>query len=358
MRHSVRCVTGILAVFLSATVWPDDDGVSAPVQATHRAMGTEFILTLYAAGQESDAGAKRGDAASTLALHGFARDAFEEIDRIEDLITTWRPESQVSYLNRRAADGPVRVSPEVVRLLEASRRYFDETGGAFDCTVGPLSRLYGLYDERGRLPADEEIAGVLPRIGMDLVWIDRDTREISFKRAGVEVDFGGIGKGFAVDRVVELLRARGVTRALVDGGTSSVFALGAPPGEDGWTVRVRHPYNSEAAVAEIVLRDESLSTSGCYDLRVVDGVAICNIFDPRTGLPRRGMLSATVIAPSAMQTDALSTAFLVMGVEEARKFCVDHPDVQAIMVPETPNGDPAVVWIGERFSPAKDGSTR
>jgi thiamine biosynthesis lipoprotein len=122
-------------------------------------------------------------------------------------------------------------------------------------------------------------------------------------------------------------------------------------------VRVRDPYNRNDALAEVVLRDESLSTSGCYDLDEVDGVQICNIFDPRTGLPRHGMLSATVIASSATQTDALSTGFLVMGVEEARAFCASHPNVRAIMVPESPDNEPAPVWIGEQQSPSKHGST-
>lgn len=341
----VRAAAIALTVLYGAHV--QASGALAPVSATHRAMGTEFTLTIYAEDGT-------GDAAR---LHAVNQAVFAEIDRIEALITTWQPDSQVSYLNRHAAESPVRVNVDVLDILIASRTYFEQTGGAFDCTVGPLSRLYGLYDENGRVPSDSEIADALMKVGSEKIDIDRAAAKVSFKTAGVELDFGGIGKGFAIDRAVEILRKHDVTRALIDGGTSTVFALGAPPGEDGWTVRVRHPYNRDDALAEVVLRDESLSTSGCYDLVVVDGVQVCNIFDPRTGLPRHGMLSATAIAPTATETDALSTAFLVMGVEEVREFQQRHPRVRAIMVPESPGDDPAPVWIGEIASPTKHGST-
>jgi thiamine biosynthesis lipoprotein len=328
----------------------------APVSATHRAMGTEFVLTVYPPDGDSTADANRLAAAAR--LHTVSTEVFAEIDLIEDLLTTWRSESQVSYVNRHAAEGPVRVNVDVFEVLVASQTYYSQTNGAFDPTVGPLSRLYGLYDEEGRLPTKADVADVMPRIGMNFVKIDRQARTVSFHRPGIELDFGGIGKGYAVDKAVEIIQRHGVTRALVDAGSSSIVALGAPPGERGWTVRVRDPYNSANTLAKVVLNGESLSTSGCYDLDKVDGTPICNIFDPRTGRPKTGMLSATVIGLTATYTDALSTGFLVMGVDETRAFCKEHPEIRAILVPEPPDGDPVPIWIGDGEAPWENGSTK
>ncbi len=344
----VRCAVVAAWIYGCIATASSSDESHVAVSRTHRAMGTEFVITVYA--RESDPDAK--------ALGPLLDEVFEEIDRIEALITTWRPDSQVMYLNRNAAERSVRVSSDVIQLVLESRRYFDQTGGAFDCSIGPLSRLYGLYDEKGRQPPEHEIATALGRIGMEKVRADVAASTVAFDTPGMELEFGGIGKGFAVDRAIDLLKRRGISRALVDGGTSSLYALGAPPGERGWTVRIRHPYNSEDALAEVVLKDESLSTSGCYDLDEVDGRPVCNIFDPRTGRPLRGMLSASAIAPTATQSDALSTGFLVMGIDETRAFRVRHPEVRAILVPETPGAELAPVWIGDGEPPWNHGSTQ
>ncbi len=318
---------------------------SAPLTRTHAAMATEFTITAYP---------RKGETAAHLGA--LLDEVFADVDELEALISEWKPESQTTYVNRHAAEGPVRVAPVLMTLLVAAQDLHHRSGGAFDVTVGPLSELYGFYKKKGHLPSSEELSAAMQKVGMDKVTLDQMASTVAFSRPGMRLDLGGIGKGYAVDRAVAKLKAHGVTRALLSAGTSSLYAIGAPPGEPGWTVRIRHPYNEGQAVAELRLRDESLSTSGCYgNLPVVDGVRICNIFDPRTGQARHGVASASAIAATATETDALGKVFLILGVDEARRFCEREPSVRAVIVPETAGDTLKPVWIGRDNSERDQG---
>jgi thiamine biosynthesis lipoprotein len=208
-------------------------------------------------------------------------------------------------------------------------------------------RQYGFYDDKVEVPGAVVLARTLTLVGMDKVHVDRQKSTVSFEREGMRLDFGGIGKGLALDRAVKILRGYGVERALLHGGTSTVYALGAPPGEPGWKVGIRHPYNNGEHVAEVVLCDESLSTSGCYG----GGANICDVLDPRTGQPVVDTLSATAIAPSATLTDALSTSFLVLGLDGTRRYCESGDGVRAIVVPASTDRQISVEWI--RFNESR-----
>jgi thiamine biosynthesis lipoprotein len=301
-----------------------EDVTKLQATVTHAAMGTEFSFTLYA--REGDTG--------TDAVVQIAEEAFGAIDALEARISRWRPDSQTSYLNNRAAKEAVRVAPDIRDLIVYAEQVYEESGGAFDPTVGPLIQLWGFYKGEGRLPTDDELGEALSKVGMDKVVVDESERTVRFKMDGIMLDFGGIGKGLALDRAAQALRDYGVTSAVLHAGTSSVVAIGAPPGEAGWTVRIRNPYNQEEYIDEVVLRDESLSTSGSYEkFFELDGKKYCHIFDPRTGRPVEGILSATVLAETGTMTDALSTAFFVMGEDTVRDYCGDHPEIRAVIVP-------------------------
>jgi thiamine biosynthesis lipoprotein len=279
----------------------------------------------------------------------IARLAFEAVDDIESRISSWKSDSQTARINNRAAAEPVPVAADVIELLEASKAIHKATDGAFDVTVGPLSRLYGLYEGEGRAPSDAEIAAALKVVGADKIRIDKRDQTVSFKKAGMELDFGGIGKGFALDRAAEIMREHGVRSALLHGGKSTVLAIGAPPGRTGWTVDIRHPYNAQDAIERVEIRDASVSTSGCYgEMLTADGQSVCNILDPRTGRPVETMLSATAICATATESDALSTAFLVMGPEDVEKYCRRHREVSAVVVVRPEEGEPVARWIGDR----------
>ena len=193
----------------------------------------------------------------------------------------------------------------------------------------PLSRRWGFLKSEGRQPSACSVDAPTTVVGMNRVRLDSATRTVSFAVAGIELNLGAIGKGHAVDRLGVVLRRRGVTRALVSAGGSSVLAVGGD--ESGWTVDLTSP-QLDSRIARVRLRDAALGTSGAGEQYIVaDGVRHGHVFDPRTGRPSRGVLSASVVARDAETADALSTAFLVGGVDLARRYCQRHPHILALV---------------------------
>jgi len=286
-------------------------------EAAHQAMGTEFTLVAY------------GDDPRHLAAVG--NEVFEEIDRLEGQMSIYKPKSELSIINRTAASRSVCVEPKLFELLVNAVDHSQSTGGAFDVTAGPLMKTWGFFRGKGRVPAGSEIAQVLRRVGYRHLHLKRAERTIRFDVEGLEVDLGAIGKGYAVDRAVDVLRRYGITRALVSSGTSSLYALGAPPGARAWSISLRNPYDSEKAANVIYLRNCSLSTSGNYEKFFKLGAkTYAHILNPSTGKPVENMLAAIVLAPYACDADALSTAFYVMGVERSREYLATHRDLMAL----------------------------
>jgi thiamine biosynthesis lipoprotein len=259
-----------------------------------------------------------------------ARHALDEVDRLEDQLTIFRDSSEVSFINRRAADGPVRVEESLFSLLLLCRELCSETGGAFDITSGPLSRCWGFLRRQGRIPEADEIEEARALVGGDKLLFDCEARSIRFARPGVEINLGSIGKGYALDRVAAMMGRR-VRAALLCAGSSSIRAIGG--GNDGWTVGVRHPVNKERRMAVARLRDAALSTSGGEEqFFEYGGKRYGHIIDPRTGWSADATASVTVIAQSAAVTDALATAFYVGGPELAAGYCDSHPGVMVLML--------------------------
>lgn len=295
------------------------------LKVSRRAMATTFEIILI------------GDDREFLAAAG--QEALDEVERLEEQLSVYIPTSEVSWINVRAAWEPVRVEPRLFDLLQRALLFCAETQGAFDITAGPLVKAWGFYRQQGVVPSAETIAQTLEYVGMRHVMLDEENCTVRFDRAGVEINLGSIGKGYAVDRAAVVLRNLGVETALIHGGYSTIYALGAPPDTDGWVIGIRHPLDEEQHVSTVTLRDQALSTSGSYEqFFEVDGKRYSHILDPRTGYPAQGMLSSTVITASATESDALSTAFFVLGEEGARAYCAQHPAVWAVLVPETSVG--------------------
>jgi thiamine biosynthesis lipoprotein len=283
-------------------------------EASHDAMGTEFTIVAY--GRDAKF------------LGEVVNQAFEEIDRLDAQMSNYKPESEISALNREAARQAVMVEPALFALIQDSLRYSRETNGAFDITVGPLMRAWGFFRGQGRVPTRGELAQVMERIGYGHVHLDAERREVRFDRQGIELDLGGIAKGYAVDRAVGILRENGVTAALVSSGTSSLYALGAPPGERGWKVNIRDPFEARKVGDVVWLKNYSLSASGSYEkFFTVGGKTYAHIMDPRTGRPVENMLSSAVLAPQTTESDALSTAFFVLGPEAGRGYLAAHTNL-------------------------------
>jgi thiamine biosynthesis lipoprotein len=263
----------------------------------------------------------------------IASDALDRIHPLEAQMTVYRAESELSQLNRRAAAEPVQVEAELFRLLIQARDISRETAGAFDPTSGPLIALWRRCRSEGRIPHEGEIAHALSVTGMSHVQFDEGEMTIGFDRRGVELNLGAIGKGHAVDRAAAFLVQEGVDEWLFHGGYSSVLVRGDHAGHRGWPVGIRNPLLPHERLATILLRDQSLSTSGSnVQYFRYEGKRYGHILDPRTGWPCDELLSVTVIAPTAAVADALSTAFFVGGVENALRYCDNHPQIGAIFI--------------------------
>ena len=275
----------------------------------------------------------------TRSAHVLADTALDEIDRLEAQLTVYRDDSEVSRLNARAAETPVVVDENLFGLLARARHFHSQTEGAFDIAVGALIRAWGFYRRKGRVPTDAERAAALAKIGMQHVHLDPDRRSVAFAKPGVEINLGSIGKGHALDQVVQRLHRQGrVKSMLIHGGHSSIFALGHEPGKrDGWSIGLLDPDDSTKRLAVLRLRDRGLGASAAtYQHFVHEGRRLGHILDPRTGWPAEGMRLAAVTAPTAAEADALATAFFILGADRARAYCATRPRIGALLLPEAP----------------------
>jgi thiamine biosynthesis lipoprotein len=287
------------------------------------AMGSTYSIALY--GQDR------------VRMEAAADAAFDEVRRLDDLLSNYKPDSEWSEVNQLAAVRPVKVSPELFRLLGECVRYSRESEGAFDITVGPLMKVWGFYKGSGHLPHKPEIQTALARVGYRHIHLDEAAQTVRFDRAGVEMDPGGVGKGYAVDRMVDALKRNGVAIAFVAGSDSSIYGMGAPPDQPkGWQVKIKDPWDQRKTVAEVWLKDASMSTSGSYEKFFrAEGKIYAHIMDPRTGYPARGSVSVSVIAPRTVDSEVWAKPYYVNGRQWAVKhrpkdfevfFCEDRPD--------------------------------
>ena len=269
-----------------------------------------------------------------------AQAALDEADRLESVMTIFRDSSELSRLNRDAHERPLPASPELFTLLEECAALSEATDGAFDITSTPLSRCWGFLRRAGRLPRPGEIEATRDLVGMHLVELDTENHSVHFRRDGVSLNLGAIGKGFALDRLAVLLRQRGVRQALVSAGSSSLLATGGTARP--WEIDLRSMTSGER-LARLFVATGAVGTSGAGEqFFEVDGVRYGHVIDPRTGWPAAGILSASVIARRAATADALSTAFLIGGLELAESYCASHENVLAIVTPDDETRRPVV----------------
>lgn len=293
-------------------------------------MGTVFAIHLYAENEPE-------------AL-SFFEVAFEEVERLEETLSKFRPSSEISRINRLAASQPVTTDPEVFSLIDRSLRYSEQTAGAFDITVGPLMRTWGFFRAEGHFPHTDELNAARERTGFEKIVLDPSTRTIRFAIPGMELDLGAIGKGYGVDRAVEILHEAGSNAALVVAGSSTVYALGAPPEEDGWKVHVPDPVDRTRKISTVKLRDQAISTSGSYErFFELDSRRYCHVMDPRTGMPVEGVLQSTLIGSEGAMTDAISNALFVLGVE-GKALLSKFEDFSALSVLTDDHGPRILKW--------------
>ena len=281
------------------------------------AMATRFELVLY------------GD--EPVRLRAAGEQALQEIERLESQLSFYRPDSEVSWINSRAAEAPVRIDPRLFYLLSRCANLTRKTCGAFDVTVGPLMRLWGFAGGSPRIAPPSELAKVRNAVGMKNVELCEESFTVRFNQRGVELDLGGYGKGYAIERAIDILKENGVKSALLHGGTSSIFALGTPPLESGWKIGLSAPFD-DGEKSTVELHNTGLSVSAAHGKWFnLDGCMYGHVLDPRTGSPARGGLAAAVTGPSPSDCEALSTALLVLGQSWLPAMRASFPDYKAFI---------------------------
>ncbi|MEZ6100313.1 MAG: FAD:protein FMN transferase [Pirellulaceae bacterium] len=294
----------------------------ATFRLTRRAMACEFGVFIPYSRQRNDMAA--------------AVDALNLIDQLEDQLTVYREHSEVCHINREAAQEYVEVEPRLFQLFVRAQELFTETAGAFDITSGTLTKGWGFYRRQGRVPTADELSQARLRVGMDRVELDGTKQRIRFCVPGMELNLGGIGKGYALDRAMELLRANGVKQVLLHGGRSSVLAAGNPTSEaehGGWQVELRHPQRPDRRLGRFHLIDQALGTSGHANQYFYhQSKRYGHILDPRTGVPADGLLSCSVVAPDATTADAVATGLFVMSMTDVESFARAHPELGIVAV--------------------------
>jgi FAD:protein FMN transferase len=326
LRHLLLSST--FAFIVLAT--PTDTTKPLRIETTISAMGGAFSIVAF--GPDANV------------LRSATEAAGEEVQRLEQLMSNYIAESEWSEINRNGNRGPVRVSRETIELIEACKGYHRVSGGTFDITVGPLMKVWGFYKGSGRLPHRAEIRTALAHIGSDFLEVDSRENTVRFRRDGMNIDPGGIGKGYAVDRAAAILREYGIKSAMISAARSSILAIGTPPNETGWRVQIRDPKDANKVAQEVVLRDQSMSTSGNYEkFFYASGKMYSHIMDPRTGFPAQGMLSVSVIAPRCIDSEAWTKPIYIQGRAWAETHlpqgfraytCEDRPAVRGPFGPQ------------------------
>lgn len=263
-------------------------------------MATRFELVMYG----SDPGR----------LRAAGEEALQEIERCEEQLSFYRSGSEISCLNRQAALKPVKVEPRLFRLLQHCAELAHATEGAFDISIGPLMRAWHFVGNSGSLADPSDLVAARALVGMAQIEFDEDDFTVYFKRPGIEIDLGGYGKGYAIERAIDLLCESGIKSAILHGGTSSVKTIGTPPEKAFWEITLGGALADAAAPTTLKLANEALSVSAVHGKSfMADGKEYGHVLDPRSAKPVDGAKAAAVVGPSAEECEALSTALMVLG---------------------------------------------
>lgn len=270
--------------------------------------------------------------------------ALDEMERMDRIMSNYKDDSELSLLNKKAAKSSVPCDKELLDVIKISQYYSELSEGAFDITISPIVALWGFFDEKGHIPSDKEIEDILPAVSYKNIVIDdkragsKDLCTISYKNDQTQIDLGGIGKGYAVDKAMEIMKKFDIDNACVNlGGNISV--LGAPAGKNVWKVGVQHPRDSNEILGYLELKNEATATSGDYErFFEIQGKRYSHIIDPRTGKPVSGVMATTIVAPKGTEVDALSTSVFVLGPEKGLKLIGKIPGAGALIMYEGKDG--------------------
>ncbi len=274
-------------------------------------------------------------------------ESLDEMERMDRIMSNYKKDSELSRLNKKAGKAPVPCNGELLDVIEQSQYYSELSGGAFDITVSPVVALWGFFREKGHVPPDKEIEKVLPAVSYKNIVVNKsnDTKKpatISFKNTQTQIDLGAIGKGYAVDKALEIIRKYGISNGCINLG-GNIYVLGTPPGKNAWKIGVQHPRNSGEILGYLELKNEATATSGDYErFFEFNGKRYSHIINPQTGRPVSGTIATTIVAPMGTEVDALSTSVFVLGHEKGMELIKKIPNAEAMIAYEEKDGKIAI----------------
>lgn len=275
-------------------------------------------------------------------------EAFEEIGRVENLLSKFKESSEISILNNSGTK-PIKIGEETLQVLKEAKQFYEISGGAFDISISPLLELWGFYDRDKVITelSDGDIKEKLNLIGSEKIIIDKDNFRVNFELPGMAVDLGGIAKGYAVDKARDVMLNLGVKNALVSIG-GEIYCIGEGIEKKGWNIGIRHPLEPNKIIAAINLKNKAVSTSGTYENFVeIKGRRFGHIINPRTGYPvENDLVSVTIIADDCTTTDALATAVFVLGKENGLKLIKKYK-AEAVLISKDKDG--LNIWVSENL---------
>jgi len=309
-------VTLLLTTLLVSGCFSNSLFAPKPYKETQFLMDTIIEITAY--GPDAEEGVKA---------------AFAEFQRLHTLTNNFDENSQLSKVNQMAGKEKVIVDPDLVNIIIFSQEVSDKLGDSFDITIGPLTQLWGIGHKGEYVPSQVEIDKVLPLVNYHLVEVDTARNTIYLPKMGMMLDLGGIAKGYATDKAIEVMKAKGITSALVNAG-GDVRVIGNKPDGKPWRIGVQDPRQSDGISAKLALTQwDTMETSGDYQRFILkDGIRYSHILDPRTGWQPREVASVTIVNNSSTYGDILSKPIFVLGVEKGLQLLQQFPDTEAVIV--------------------------
>ena len=299
------------------------------LKQTRMIMGTFAEVTVYS-NDEKTAGK---------AIEG----ALDEMGRTDRIMSNYKKDSELSRLNRNAVKAPVPCGAELLDVIEKSQYYSELSDGAFDITISPFVALWGFFDEKGHIPPNKEIDRLLPAVSYKNIVISKSVdpkkpSTVFLKNTQTQIDLGAIGKGYAVDKALEIIKNFGIDNACVNLG-GNIYVLGASAGKNTWKIGVQHPRNKDEILGYLELKNEATATSGDYErFFEIKGNRYSHIINPKTGMPVNGIIAVTIVAPTGTEVDALSTSVFVLGHEKGMELIKKIPNAEAMIAYEEKDG--------------------
>jgi thiamine biosynthesis lipoprotein len=255
-----------------------------------------------------------------------------EIERIENLISEWRPYTQISEVNRNAGIKPVQVDREVFDLTKRAIQYSRNSEGAFDISIVALDKIWKFDGSMDTMPSADAIRNSVAKVGYKHIVLDSAASTIFLELPGMKIGFGSIGKGYAADRGREIMKARGITAGIVN-ASGDLSTWGSQPNGEPWKIGVNNPFKSHQIVRVLRLNEMAVATSGSYEKYAeINGKRYSHIINPITGYPATGLTSVTIYGPSAEIANALSTSIMVLGEKEGKKIIRNFPKYRFIFM--------------------------